>query len=715
MERARVRILTPLRHRDFRLLWAGMTVSLLGDGIFLVAMPWQVYQLSDAPTAVAMVLIAMSVPNIVFLLVGGLVSDRVDRRRVMMAADAIRGISVALFGILSLSGALQLWHAMVIAAAFGAGTAFFGPAFDAIVPELVPPEILTQANSLDQFVRPAAWRMLGPALGGWIIAAAGDRVGAAFLVDAATFAVSVVCLILMRARPARRAGEEDSTSAWGEIREGFDYVRSQTWLWGTLLAATFAYLVFLGPTEVLLPRVVKIEMGESASALGLIFAMGGVGAMSAALFMGHRDMPRRNMTFIYTVWTLSTLSLAGYGLARFPWQAMVACFAFNALEGAGTIVWMTTKQRLVPNRLLGRVSSLDWFISIGLLPVSLALTPIVAGAIGTRATLVWSGVVGAAITFSFLFLPGLRDVEDSEALHSPQDEHTETSEEELRTKDEGSVFDDASAPEPQPISVAASPIDQSPALDDTWVASRKTRPGTTRAAPNGTRAAHDVPHTKEARTTMAEESRSNPTPQQEPVPMGQPASPARPSASEARVTGAPTSDPVVERHRGTLSQLRTAIEAAQAARVELQAELQVLSAEEARLVQAGQIAEHVGAAEHALEGHDFGPIRMVVEELTSIADADPRSAELAEHASLVLGAAEQLGRDLSRHREQTELAPAQLGEVRERIRALRSLQDELERTPAVTGEMPDSVPTGARPSAENSGSEGAKVAPPNGR
>lgn len=108
--------------------------------------------------------------------------------------------------------------------------------------------------------------------------------------------------------------------------------------------------------------------------------------------------------------------MAGYGLARFPWKAMAACLLFNALEAAGTIVWSTTKQRVVPNRLLGRVSSLDWFISIGLLSVSYALTGPVAQAIGVRATLVWAGALGAAVTFAFLFLPCVRDVEGSPLL-----------------------------------------------------------------------------------------------------------------------------------------------------------------------------------------------------------------------------------------------------------------------------------------------------------
>jgi hypothetical protein len=177
------------------------------------------------------------------------------------------------------------------------------------------------------------------------------------------------------------------------------------------LAATLAYLIFWGPSEVLLPFLVKNEMGGSARDLGFILALGGIGAMFAAAVMGNRQVPRRHITFMYGVWTLSTLAVAGYGLARLPWQAMVASFTFNALEGAGTIVWATTKGRLVPGRLLGRVSSFDWFISIGLVPVSFALTGPVAALFGVRTTLVGAGILGGLVTLGFLFLPGMRDIE----------------------------------------------------------------------------------------------------------------------------------------------------------------------------------------------------------------------------------------------------------------------------------------------------------------
>jgi MFS family permease len=295
---------------------------------------------------------------------------------------------------------------MCLSAVYGAGTAFFGPAFDAIVPDIVPAELLGEANSLDQFVRPAALRLLGPAVGGALIAAVG--VGWAFVLDGASFAVSVLSLLLMRARPIER---EPGESATREIREGFAYVRAHVWLWGTFAAATIAYLLFMGPTEVLVPYVVKNELGGGARTLGFVFAMGGVGAIGAALVMGQRGLPRRFITFMYVAWALATFAVAGYGLATMSWHVMAACLAFNALETAGTIVWATAKHRLVPTALLGRVASFDWFISIGLVPVSFALTGPVAAAIGVQTTLVLAGVLGGLVTLAGLLLPGMRRVE----------------------------------------------------------------------------------------------------------------------------------------------------------------------------------------------------------------------------------------------------------------------------------------------------------------
>jgi len=413
---SRVHLVSPLRHRDFRLLWAGMTVSLVGDGILLVAMAWQAYELWNAPAALSLLGIGLTIPTIAFLLPAGVLGDRLDRRALMVCADIGRASAIALLALLALTGRLTFWELMALVAVYGAGTALFMPAFEAIVPDVVPAGDLAAANSLDQLVRPLTLRLVGPALGGVLVARLGT--GMAFAVDAASFIVSAVAVFLMH--PPAHLRSEHIESSLGAVKEGLHFVRRRVWLWGTLFSAAIAYLAFMGPAEVLLPYVVKNDLQASAGELGLVFAAGGVGAISAALVMGQRGHPRRDVTVMYVVWTLATLSVAGYGLATASWQLMVACFLFNALETVGTIVWATIKQRHVPASMLGRVSSLDWLISIGLLPLSFALTAPIAGLIGVQATLIGAALIGAAITFGALLLPGMRDIEGTAAVSDPE-------------------------------------------------------------------------------------------------------------------------------------------------------------------------------------------------------------------------------------------------------------------------------------------------------
>ena len=407
---ARVGLLRPLRSRDFRLLWAGMTVSLVGDGVFLVAIAWTAYSLWNTPAALSIVGIAMTVPMIACLLFGGVISDRFDRRRILLYADLGRGLVVGLLAALALADALTFAGLVVIVAAYGVGAAFFTPAFESIVPAIVSPDDLAQANALDQFVRPIAFRLVGPALGGALISLVG--VGGAFALDAGSFLVSAITVLGLR--PAGVAQPADGSTI-AAVADGLRFVRRNVWLWGTLLSAAVSYLAFLGPTEALLPFVVKNTLDGSPTDLGVVFAAGGIGAVGAAVFMGQRGQPRRDMTSIYVCWTVATLAVVGYGVARTIPQLMFACLTFNALEAAGTIMWSTVKQRHVPSGLLGRVSSLDWLISISLLPLSFAITGPVAGLVGVRATLIGAGLIGAAATLSALFLPGMRSVEGSVA------------------------------------------------------------------------------------------------------------------------------------------------------------------------------------------------------------------------------------------------------------------------------------------------------------
>jgi len=403
---SRIGLLRPLRSRDFRFLWTGMTTSLVGDGIFLVAIAWTAYSLWNTPAALSIVGIAMTVPTIACLLVGGVISDRFDRRRVLFCADLGRGLVVGALALLAAAHVLDFTLLTILVAGYGVGAAFFTPAFESIVPTIVDQEDLAQANALDQFVRPIALRLIGPALGGWLIALVG--VGAAFAIDAGSFAVSAVTVLFVRRAAAAPATPSSAVAALGD---GWRFVRSHVWLWGTLLSAAVAYLAFLGPTETLVPYMVKNVLHGSPSDLGLVFAAGGIGAVGAAVVVGQRGQPRRDITWMYLCWTVATLAVVGYGLAQTVPQLMLACLLFNALEAAGTIMWSTIKQRHVPSGLLGRISSLDWLLSISLLPLSFAITGPVADLVGVRATLVGAGLIGAGATLGALFIPGMRDVE----------------------------------------------------------------------------------------------------------------------------------------------------------------------------------------------------------------------------------------------------------------------------------------------------------------
>jgi DHA3 family tetracycline resistance protein-like MFS transporter len=354
--------------------------------------------------------ICLTVPQVTFVLVGGAITDRLERRLVLLTADVLRGVSVGVVGALAVTGHLRLWHLFLLAAVFGIGSALFGPAFSAIVPELVPDELILQANSLERFVRPLAIRFVGPAIGGVIVDRAGA--GTAFLFDAASFGASIAALLAIGRLPALEALDR-RTSLLGDVGEGIAYVRSQPWLLGTVLATSIGMLFFLGPVYVLLPLVVKQSLDGTAGDLGLAFAAGGVGAMVASFVLAGRGLPRRPLTIMYVCWAAMCLQLVGYAAARSLWHVVVVALLGTALLVYGQILWTTLLQRLVPRSLLGRVASVDSLLSWGLTPVSYALTAPVVRALGLDATLVAAGVAAATVLLgTWLLFPRIRAVEE---------------------------------------------------------------------------------------------------------------------------------------------------------------------------------------------------------------------------------------------------------------------------------------------------------------
>jgi hypothetical protein len=400
-------LLRPLGERDFRLLWAGQAISLLGDGVLTVTLAWQTLRLSSSPTALALVMFARATPRILLMLLGGVISDRLPRRLVMLAADLVQALAVGVLALLAAGDGLRLWHLVALAAAASAASAFFLPASSALLPELLAGELLLPANALSTSSRVLAAQFAGPALGGLLIAAAGTA--AAFAVDAASFMVSVATLAMLRTRPRPAPAPERPTGMLLEIREGFAYTRAQPWIWVTLVVAAFANFLVGGPLQVLLPVVVA-RLGAGAGSLGLVYASFGVGGGLAVLLAGQLGIPPRwRVTAMYAAWIPTGLAVAAVGLSSGVVALAVVYGVTGLLMELGNLIWTTLLQERVPARVLGRVSSFDWLISVGSQPVAIAVTGPLAAAVGVTAVLVVGGLASVPVSAAGLLWPGVRD------------------------------------------------------------------------------------------------------------------------------------------------------------------------------------------------------------------------------------------------------------------------------------------------------------------
>jgi predicted MFS family arabinose efflux permease len=394
-----------LRHRDFALLWSGQSVSLVGDGVFTVALALETLRIDDQPTALSFVLAARLLPTVILLLLGGVIVDRIPRRLAMLTSDAARGIAVAIIAALVAAGSLQLWELITMAIVFGTADALFYPAATAVVPELLPSELLVQGSALNATSRTVAQGLIGPALGGLIVAALGYEWG--FALDAASFATSAACLLAMRSRPLSHSS---GRSPLADALEGLRYCRSQPWLWATILGAGIANFASFSPLGVLIPLLVRTVLHRGALELGLVFAAGGLGGTVASLLVARLGVPRRRITSMWVGWAVSSVAVMGLALAPNIWIAGACAIPAFGLLTYGNVLWNPLMQDLVPPELMGRASSVDWLVSLGLSPLGVLASGVLAGLTGARTTLLAGGVI-ALLAAGVLFLPGVRDPE----------------------------------------------------------------------------------------------------------------------------------------------------------------------------------------------------------------------------------------------------------------------------------------------------------------
>ena len=365
----------PLRFHDFRLLFTGETISVVGDYFHFVALAWLTLQLTGSGLALGSVLMVAAIPRAVFMVVGGALSDRWSPRSLMLYSNAVRAMLVGIIAALVLSGQIQLWHLYLMAAVFGVVDALFYPAINSIVPMLVDEEALAPANALLQGSQQLAG-LVGPAIAGFVVALV--QTGPAFVVDAVSFAVAATALLfVIGGRRAPKPSGEEHPNLLGSIRAGFGYA------WGDppvrsllLLTAAFNFAV-TGPLLVGLPFLSQHQLGGNSATFGVLLSAFGAGSVLGAIGAGALPRVPRLGAIVLTIAAGLGAAMALIGVA----PNVSAAFGLLAGMGLGAgfinvhiISWL---QGRTAEEMRGRVMSIVMLGSVGLTPFSYALAGLI--------------------------------------------------------------------------------------------------------------------------------------------------------------------------------------------------------------------------------------------------------------------------------------------------------------------------------------------------
>jgi MFS family permease len=417
---ARLPLLAPLAGRDFRLVWFGEGVSLFGDQFHMIALCWLVLDMTGSGLALGTILIAAAIPRGLFLLLGGVLSDRISPRDLALASNLLRAVLTTVVAGLVLGAQVQIWHLVLVGVLFGTVDAVFLPAINTLVPRLVPPDRLAAANAVMQGTGQLVGTF-GPALAGFAVALIG--VGAAFVIDAASFAVAALALWLVHsgATPGRPPATADdpplpAPSATGpttppgdrpapfrpslaaSLVTGAREVLGDPVMRSIVILSTAANLAFSGPMVVGLPWLVLVHFGGDALALGLLFAAYGAGSLVGVLVAGSLPRPRRFGSVVLATVLFMGLGLAAVGFAPSVGAAEVIVLGIGAMSGYVNIVLIAWVQGRSDPDMLGRTMSYLMLGSVIAAPLSLALA---AAVVDTHATALFAAagllVVGAGL------------------------------------------------------------------------------------------------------------------------------------------------------------------------------------------------------------------------------------------------------------------------------------------------------------------------------
>lgn len=400
-----------LSERDFRLLWIGQSASAVGDGLVGVALAFAVLEVGGSAAELGLVFAAFAVPRVVLLLAGGVWSDRLPRRRLMVACDVVRAATQAVVSTILITGGGQVWHLVALALVMGSASAFFTPATVGIMPQIVSAPRLQQANALVSISQSAA-HIFGPLVAGLLVATVGA--GWAFAADGASFVVSAGFLLAMRV-PGHVVPERRSFVS--ELRDGWREVSSRAWVRAAIVAFALSNAA-LGAFQVLGPIVADRDLG-GAAAWGLIVTGGAVGGLAGGA-VSLRWKPQRPLVPGFLLMSVATVELL---LLIPPFPAPVV--ALGAMVTIAAVVisnafWDTMLQQHVPPAALGRVSSYDWTASLALQPIAYAAVGPMSELIGLPQTLLIAAAVGIVANLGVLLVPSVRGVARIEGVATVQ-------------------------------------------------------------------------------------------------------------------------------------------------------------------------------------------------------------------------------------------------------------------------------------------------------
>ncbi len=400
--------LRSLSHRAFALLWTGQTVSRLGDSLYRVALAWWMLEETGSATAMGAVMIFSFTPMLIFLLIGGVLVDRLPRLRVMLVCDVASGAIIGTVALLAFADRLEVWHVYAASLLFGLVEAFFFPAYTAAVPALTPTEALPSANSLTSLSHQITG-IVGPAVAAAIVAAGGTPL--AFLLDGLSFFLSAAFLLPLLRQDAAPAPAGDGRTALADLRDGLSLVLASPWLWITIALFAFTNVALSGPRAVALPFLIQENLGAGVEALGLISSSAAAGSMVGTVWLGRYARLRRRGLVGYLCTAVTGLSFFVFGLAV-PLSVIIgAAFVGGLSISMFGLIWTNTLQELVPGEKLGRVSSIDALGSFVLLPVGYAVAGWATDLVGAPLVFAVGGAVTTLLALAGLLHPAIRHLD----------------------------------------------------------------------------------------------------------------------------------------------------------------------------------------------------------------------------------------------------------------------------------------------------------------